>query len=235
MRAGAPVTQLVEFAQGLPDADVGWELLDNRGQLVASGTVMPAAGDISTVITVGGEHNELAADTLAGGRELHWSYTVGGLIISGRRRYRLEAFLPLGLSADGVRRKLGVEQQELEDEGVELVTAYAAFRDTVGATAVDRAAAAGGRLELAACDAIEALAARALLPALQISLAAKQSSGTDQFQRGKIEWDRIDARLEELVNAGYALLNPSVADPTSNFGSLLVAVVRPDPLIGDAQ
>jgi hypothetical protein len=230
MRAGTALTQLIEFSEGFPDGDISWGLLDASGNPLANGAVTPEADSASAVIMVPALDNDIVeAGALFAYRELSWSYTVGGLMQNGRRRYRLEAFLPLGVSEDGVRRKLGVESHELEDEKIDLVTAYSSFRETVTAAKLD---AVTNQTALAACDGIEALAALNLLPTLQISLAAKESSGTNQFQRTKIDWDRLRAHLETILANGYAAVNP-LSDTSSQMPSLLTVVVRPDPIVGE--
>jgi hypothetical protein len=227
MRAGQALTQLVEFTDGRPDANIDWELLDGRGLQVATGAVAPAADAVSAIIVVSAAQNSIEDGVLASPRELNWSFTIGGLIQTGRRRYRLEAFLPLGVSAEGVRRKLGLEDHELDEEAVDLVSAYGQFQEQVTAAALD---AAEGHQAIVAADAIEAIAALALLPSLQVSLALKQSSGTDQFQRDKIDWKAIRAQLESLVAVGLTAVQP-VIDETATFGPLVVPVVRsPDPV-----
>lgn len=233
MRAGTALTQLVEFSDGAPDGDIAWQLLDALGIQVASGAVTPAADAASAVITVTAEDNTIGDGVLASPRELRWSYTVAGLIHSGQLRYRLEAFLPLGVSEAGVRRKLGLEVHELGDEAIDLVGAYGRFSITVGQTDLDAVATAGGHAALVACDAVEALAALTLLPSLQISLAQKESSGTNQFQRAAIDWEALRAQLEQYVGEGYTAVNPTF-DPTANSGSLLIAVIRDDVVTGEA-
>lgn len=233
MRAGTTLTQLVEFSEGFPDGDISWELLNARGIQVASGVVTPAADSVSAVITVSAAENAIEADTLASPRELNWSYTLGGLIQTGRLRYRLEAFLPLGLSEEGVRRKLGLEEHELADADIDLVGAYGRFQETVGEDDLDQVEIDGGHPALLACDGIEALAALALVPTLQIKLAAKESSGTNQFQRNKIDWDALCTQLQTFVDEAYEAVNPQY-DPSADFGSLLTVVVREDPVTGTA-
>ena len=227
MRAGTILTQLVEFSFGYPDGAIAWQVLDQRGTLVTSGEVVPAADAVSAVITVGGEFQALAEGQLVETRELNWAYTVGGTLQSGSRRFRLEAFLPFGLSADGVRRKLGVEAHELSDETIDLVTAYGRFGQLVGAAQLDAIEELGGYPALVVCDAIEAMAAISLIPSLQVSLAQKESSGTNQYQRAKIDWDAIRAQLEDFVMSGQLVVNPAF-DETTGFSPLLVRVVRDD-------
>lgn len=227
MRAGTVLTQLVEFSDGPPDAAVNWQLLDQRGALVTSGEVVPAADAVSTVITVAGEFQLLGEGVLAASRELNWAYTVGGLAHTGSRRYRLEAFLPFGLSAEGVRRKLGVEAHELDDEKIDLVSAYGRFGEYATGNELVAIEAAGGHPALVIGDAIEALAAIALIPSLQVSLAQKESSGTNQYQRASIDWAAIRVQLDEYAAAGRRLINPTF-DATTGYTSLLVTVSRDD-------
>jgi hypothetical protein len=234
MRAGTALTQLVEFADGFPDANISWSLLDGAGAEVANGSVVPVADSVSAIITVTGAENTLGAGELYGSRELNWSYAVAGIIRSGTVRYQLEAFLPLGVSPEGVRRKLGVEPHEVEDDTIDLVGAYSRFQDTIGEANLTAVVAAGGLEALVARDGIEALAALMLIPSLQIRLAAKQSSGTDQFQRASIKWDELRAQLNDLVAQAYTAVDPTF-DETAELGALLVTVVRSDPIVGEAQ
>lgn len=229
MRAGTALTQLVEFTDGFPDGDITWQLLDGAGAAVDDGTVTPVAASASAVIVVPGTDNLISGGALFDYRELNWSYSVGGVLLSGTLRYRLEAFLPLGVSAFGVRTKLGVESHELSDDAIDLVGAYVRFQDQVGAANLS---AVTGNDTLLARDAIEALCGLRLIPSLQVSLAQKLSSGTDQFQRAtKIDWETLRAQLESFLGEGVAAVNPN-QDPAAAFTSLLVPVVRDDPVTG---
>lgn len=229
MRSGSTLTQLVEFSDGFPDGNIAWELLDGRGLTVTSGEVVPEAGSASEVIALTSAQNTIEDGVLASPRELRWAYLVNGILHLGRHRYRLEAFLPFGVSEDGVRNKLGLEAHEVADDAINLVTAYGHFLSTVGA---DVLGAADGYASLLVCDAIEATAALVLIPSLQVSLAMKQSSGTDQFQRAAIDWDAIRSSLEGYISRAQAVLLPNVND-TADYPALLVAVVRNDVLIGE--
>jgi hypothetical protein len=229
MRAGRAFTQLVEFTDGHPDGNITWQLLDGGGTQLATGTVTPAAEAVSSVIRIEAVNNGLVdATALSEPRELQWSYEVGGLLKSYQLRYRIDAFLPFGVSEDGVRRKLGLELHELEDADIDLVTAYSKFRDQVTSVAL---AAADDSLTLEICNAVEAMAAVVQIPTLQVRLAVKESSGTDQFQRASIDWDMIRAHLDQFIAQGIAAVNPAV-DLTANFGSLVQTINRDDPVTG---
>jgi hypothetical protein len=231
MRSGAPLTQLIEFSYGFPDGDIEWELLNGRGQTVTAGQLTPEANSASAVITVSGDLNTVEPGVMSSPRELRWAYTVSGMVQAGRCRYRLEVFLPLGLSEEGVRRKLGVEAHELSDDRIDLVGAYGRFRETVGSDELEFVETSGGYAEIITCDAIEALAGLTLLPSLQVSLAQKESSGTNQYQRAAINWDAIRAQLEQYVADGYRIVNPG-AGVAGDFGPLLITVIRSDPVTG---
>lgn len=229
MRSGNPFTAEVTFDEGFPDAAISWKLLDGDGTQLTTGSVTPAAGDVSTIITVSGANNALSTGVLAGNRELSWSYTVGGLAKGGQIRYDLEAFLPFGVSCDGVRTKLGLDVDEVSDNEINLVTSYLAFQQVV--TSATLSAVTDTYSKLVVRHAIEALAGLRLVPSLQLKLAKKEVSGISQFQRADIDWTELSAYLNSLVAAGYTALNPDL-DP-ANVGSLFLTVVRsPDAVTG---
>lgn len=231
MRSGEPLTQLVEFTEGFPDGNISWVLRDGDNNQITTDTVTPAANSVSAVVTVSGTHNTLSGGNLYGYRELSWSYLVGGIQISGLKRYRVEAFLNFGVSPQGVRDKLGLETHELDDDSLDLVLAYSAFRNAVGAAELD--AITDSYKKLLIRDAIEALAGLRLLPTLQIKVAQREISGVSQFQRGAIKWDDLKAHLNELLAMGYTAVNATL-DPAAGYGSIFAVVVRnPDPISGE--
>ena len=175
--------------------------------------------------------NVLAGSVLSDPRELSWSYSVAGVSQAHMRRYRLQAILPFGVSEDGVRRKLGIGTHELADDGVDLTAAFGRFRSTFETTTWTAALTATDHTALLIGDAIEATAALTLLPSLQISLASKESSGTNQFQRAGIDWELLRQQLQHYLLEGQYAVNP-LTDPVGNYGSLLIMVVRTDPVTG---
>lgn len=232
MRSGSAFTQLVTFDTGFPDAAITWALLDGAGTTVTSGTVTPVALSVSAVIAVSGTYNTLSGGALSAPRELSWHYAVAGLQVSGQTRYRVEAFLPYGVSPNGVRAKLGIEQHELPDDLIDLVTAYDRFRTTVSAV---KLTAADSALDRTIGDAIEALAATIVIASLQVRISLAQSSGNDTFERfAKIDWDALQASLGLYINAGYLAIDAAI-DVTTGYGLLMIPVVRLDPLTGADQ
>lgn len=229
MRSGSALTQLVEFSEGFPDGNVTWVLVDGDNVTITGGNVTPVAGSASCVITVPGVNNTVSSGLYAN-RELQWVYTIGGVAQSGVNRYRVDAFLKFGVTEKGVRDKLGVELHEIDNEDIDLVHAYAQFENNV--TAVLLAAVTDAYTSLIVRDAIEAIAGLRLIRQLQVKIAQKEVSQTSQYQRAAVKWDAIEAALLDLIAAGYTAVNPTI-DPTVNYGSIFVAVVRdPDVITG---
>lgn len=231
-RNGTAVSVLVEFLSGQPDGNVTWTLKNESGAVIDNGTITPAVGAVSVFITTPSGSNTLSGSDLIGFRDLSWNYSVGGESISGDKRYLLEALPPYGASPAGVRNKLGVDQHELPDEEISLARSYydiltlAGDPDLTGFTPTSRQ-----RLTLA--DGIEALAALAIIPTLQLRLAIKESSGTDTYQRQKIDWALLAENLRSLVNDAIVVWVPGF-DPLAEIGDLFIlATPATDPLTGD--
>ncbi len=221
VRAGTPVSFPVLFSSGIPDGNVTWQLLGPNGTVIDGGVIDPPADAVSTLIAVSAVHNALAGGDLLSYRDVTWSYTVSGVTIFEEKRYSIEARLPLGVSADGVRTKLGVEAVDLPDAEISLVSAYYTFGDLVTQATLAAAVTRSSRDQLLIRDAIEALAALALLPTMVVRIADKESSGTNQYQRQKINWATVQLALDALVGAGRSLLVPGF-DPATGFGALLI-------------
>lgn len=219
VRSGTAVSFPILFAEGRPDAGVSYTVYDPAGVVLATGTVAVPGDAVSIYLQVDGATNLLATNALLSYRDIEWSYAVGGRIMTGEARYTVEARLPYGVSADGVRAKLGVDKTDLPDSDISLARAYLNFQGIVG---VDRLA-AHDPADITVTDAIEAQAALVLIPTMAVRVATKESSGTNQFQRQAIDWDAVATALEGMVSAGYSAVDPAY-DETEAFGSLLIVV-----------
>lgn len=205
----------VLFASGPPDADVQWELTGPTGSLGGDSLPVPA-GAVSISIKTDAADNTLRVGELFSYRDLSWTYTVGGVVINGETRYTIEARLPLGVSTDGVRRKLGVDAVDLPDGDISLVKAYLKFQKATSPEAL-----AASLNSFVVIDAIEAQAALDVLPTMTVRVAAQEESGTDKYKRQTVDWNAIALGLSDMIGTGVAELNP-LYDPTLNFGSLLI-------------
>lgn len=211
--AGSPFAHYVEFSTGLPTGAVSFELLDHTGAALTTGTVTPAQGAVGQLITINGSYNTCTLPLMEI-RTLTYSYTTATGLVSDRIGYRVDRPIPLGVSPEGVRSKLGLSEHEIKDAEVQLLEAYAEFLNMVGSTAITTAAAAGDRTTLLAIGAVEALAALSLLPSLQLRAAQRETSGTNEFSRfNSIDWDMLRDELLMQVSLARATLDPT-ADTT---------------------
>ncbi|WOF44358.1 hypothetical protein KNJ79_05345 [Sphingopyxis indica] len=231
MRAGLDFSQLVTFDDGAPDGDISWALYRLDGTEITSGMVTPAANAVSAVILVDGAFNLFAGGNLREMRELTWAYTTGGQTRSGSADYAIEGKVPFPVSPSGVREKLGVTAKELPDEETDLIGAYW----ELGSISSDTALAAYANLETAdayrIADGIEALAALEVLDTLQVRIAKMESSGTNEFQRGAIDWEMLRGRLGSLVSRATDILEPANAGGATG-GSLFVLATISDDFSG---
>jgi len=221
VRADTAVSFTVQFPSGQPDGNVVWTLYGSDGAEISNGSVTPPVGAVSIELTIPSSDNSLAAGVLRSFRDLDWSYTTGGATISDTRRYTIDARLPLGVSPDGVRSKLGgIESTDLPDSDVPLLQAYTSFRNTITGAIFD-AAVTAGLDDLALCDAIEALAALSVLPSMPVRVASAEASSTNQYKRQTIDWSTLAGPLTDLVTAGYVALVPTYSD-TSQFSDIFI-------------
>lgn len=232
LRTGLAATHLVTFATGHPDGDVTWQVLDSDGLEIDAGSVTPAAGAVSVLLPVSPEVTELPVGSLQKVIDLVWSYTSNGAAVNGEARYTVEARLELGISADGVRRKLGVTRSELPDSEISLVSAYLVFVDTVTEARFLAARGLSPLTDMRARDAVEAMAALALIPTMPVRIARSESSGTNEFSRQNVDWTGIADELMALIDHGLSAVDPTY-DPTATNGSLLLlATPATDPFTG---
>lgn len=227
VRAGTAVSFPVLFSLGHPDANVTWQVLSPLGVVLDSGSIAPAADAVSTLVPVSGALNALAGSELLSYRDVTWTYSVAGEVIHDEVRYTIEARVPFGVSADGVRLKLGVDTDDLPDPSVSLVSAYYEFVNLLktpqlaGESVIADALTANGHTQLLIRNSIEALAALALLPTMVVRIADKESSGTNQYQRQKIDWAALRLFLQSEISIGRIALLP-LLDVTADFTPLLI-------------
>lgn len=228
VRAGYPLTVPILFNEGRPDGDLTYAVTAPDGSVLDSGAVTPAADAVSINLQIPGDVHSLDEGEVLGYRDLTWSFELGGVLKVFDLRYTLEGRLPFGVSPDGVRAKLGVDKVDLPDSDISLAKAYLSFRKVVGAERLLTVS----PLDIEVADAIEAQAALYLIPSMTVRVAAKQSSGTDQFQRQKIDWEALATYLGSTVTAGYIAVDPNY-DETAGYGGLfIVATAGVDRLTG---
>lgn len=220
------------FASGAPSGAISYTVRGNDNLPITALTnlsVTPASGAVSHQLVIPPSGAVLATGATFEGRTLSWSYDA----VSGSVRYRVDAYLPFAVSIEGVRAKLGLFDDELSEADIDLTAAYVRFAGPIVAQeALAASALAGDFTTLAVTDAIEAVAALAVLPGLQLKLAKSRSSGTNKFERqSDPDWAMLREYLTGLVSLGTDAIDvPS--DIYGGTGFLLAFSTRTDPITG---
>lgn len=206
--AGSPFAQRIEFSTGLPTGAVSYQLIANDGSVLLDQQITPEDGAISCLILISGAHTS-CTKPLFENRTLIWNYLTAEGLVSGRVTFRVQKPIPFAASADGVRIKLGVEEHEIKDEEIDLVAAYASLLDLTPDGSMIVYETAGDANTIIIIHAIEALAALSLLDSLQLKVAQRESSGTNEFQRfSRVDWDRLEANLLAYIARARQVLDP---------------------------
>lgn len=227
-----PFSYLVEFSTGTPTGVFSYSLSDDEGNPVAGITnveVTIPTGGISTLIQIPQVANTLTKP-LFEGRTISWFYPTSGGVVNGSYSYQIQKRVPFPCTYEGVRTKLGIDTNEIPDERIDLLMSYIEFNELF-TNGLDAYTLTGDATSLKITNAIEAVAALKLLPTLQLSLAKRLSSGTNEYERWtKIDWDVLRADLEQLVYNVTVLIDPDqvyLADVIFTLG-----IRSPDPFTG---
>jgi hypothetical protein len=216
---GEPFARLVEFSTGAPTGALVYSLTDDAGTVVDSGSITINAGDVSNLIVIDGAHNTISG--LFAGRTLAWHYTTATGLVTDRTTYRVDSVIPFPVSCDGSRDKLGVDNTELPDDLLDMLLAYSDISQLLDPTQ----APAGSRTALLVTHAIEAQAVLRCLPILQVTLASRESSGTNSFQRyDTIDWNNLESYLYAYIARAQNEIAPT-NDPT--VGKFLFQAIPP--------
>lgn len=226
--AGSPFAHRIEFNTGAPTGDISWRLLDGSGVELLAETVAPEAGAVSHLLVVEGSHNT-CGNPLFESRTLIYSYITTDGLVSDRAIYRVEANLPFPVSPEGVRSKLGVEPHELRDEDIDLLTAHAELSSKLDMSAYETS---GDYAALLCVHAIEATAGLMCLASLQLKVAQRENSGTNEYQRfASIDWGQIEASLGAHIERAKMAVDPDY-DPTVGDSFFFGTTTRTDAITG---
>mgnify|MGYP003576236132 FL=1 len=229
--AGSPFAHRIEFSIGLPTGAVAYQLLGNDRSLIIDEELTPAADELSCLIVIDGVNNT-CDKPLFENRTLVYHYTTGEGLVSDQIMYRVQRPIPFAPSVEGVRTKLGVEKHELADSDVDLVGAYAEFSALFDDGALTEHETSGDRSSILCTHAIEAIAGLQLIGALQLKLAQRESSGTNQYQRfPNTDWSLIESTLAAHVDRARAAIDPAFDGAGGTVTSFLTAT-RPDAITG---
>lgn len=228
-----PLSYLVQFDSGTPLGVFTYSLYDDEGNPVASihnVEVAPDVGAVSILIQIPTTGNTLTKP-LFEGRTISWFYTTSLGAVNGSYSYIVEKKIPFPATPEGVRTKLGVDITELPDDRIDLLGAYvqynAQFEDGLDAYTLT-----GDSTALKITGAIEAVAALQVLPSLQISLAKRLTSGTNEYERfSKIDWELLAGNLQAIIDETSVLIDPTLVYESL---ALFTLAIRPDPFTGES-
>lgn len=215
----------------IPDSgSVKWTLRDSAGQAVPAYTDQPVtmpAGGTEAVILI-----PAAANALGTGR-----FTKRTVVLTATKTlrpvfinvaYRLTPWLNTTVTPDRVRAFIGVDNGELPDDDVDIVTAYFDVEDELTEPTLTAALSADNADERAANDAILAQTVLNLLPSLPLRLSQSESNGVFQVQRPKIDLAELERRASGLLADALDTVSARiVADP-----DILLVVTTVDPITG---
>lgn len=227
-----PFSYLVEFDTGAPLGVFSYSLYDDNGDPVIgihNVQVTPAAGSVSTLIQIPTVANVLTKP-LYEGRTIAWYYTTALGAVNGSFSYTVQKRVPFPVTAEGVRIKLGLDAKELPDDRIDLLLAYVKFKERFTSINIDDLAFNGDSTSLKIMNAIEAMAALTIMPSLQLSLAKRLTSGTNEYERwNKIDWESLAAQLEKIIYDVTVLIDVTQVYTATDIFTL---AVRTDPFTG---
>lgn len=201
--AGKKFSYLIQFSSGQPTSSLVYRLTNQDGTVVLTNTVSITLGQLSYLVVVPAATNVLTKP-LFEKMTLEWEYTTATEAISESVSYVIHTPIGFPVSKDGVRNKIGVTNEELLDEDINLFEGYLYFQNLVGAD-VDLTPYndSGDINSFNIAKAIEAATALSMLPSLQIRLPKKYDSGTSAYERwNSIDWEGLAAELNAIIGTG---------------------------------
>lgn len=210
IEAGKKFRQLVQFLSGDLTSDFTYTLYNGAGAVVVTDTITIAAGTVSYVIEITEVQNTLN-NPLFEQMTLEWSYTTATQAVDESLKYTIYLPIPFAVTHDGVRDMLGVNSDELSDSEIDFLSAYVKFRDEVGdSTDLSSYENAGNFDSYRITRSIEAAAAMAVFPTLQLRLPKKYDSGTSSYERWTtIDWEALANKINDAFNDGILVVDPA--------------------------
>lgn len=217
MRVGTEFNHLLVFDKGQPTSRLSFSLSNQSGDVVYSSDEEIADGQVSIVIHIPAQFNTLT-DRLFEKMVLSWSYTTEARFITESLNYRLEAEIPFPVDPDSVRNMIGVSNIELPDSEIELFSAYLTFLNTLGPNVDLSEFENGGDLNsYKITKSIEAMAALAIFPTLQIRLPRSYDSGTSGYERwNNIDWQALRDSLDQNIRNGLGVVDQNLNEFVPN-------------------
>lgn len=235
LEAGKKLRHLIQFSSGQPTSDFTYTLYNQDGVVVLTETTPILDGQVSYTIEIPAGSNSLSKPLFEQMR-LEWEYDTATEAVTDSFQYVLHAPIGFPVSKQGVRDMLGVNDEELPDDEIDLFQGYLSFRQLVGDTMDLTPYVEAGDLDTYRISkAIEASTALLVFPSLQIRLPKKYDSGTSSYERWTaIDWEALQGSISGILMTGAAIINLDLDDtlyPTIDI--FVLSDVGPDPITGE--
>jgi hypothetical protein len=233
LEAGKKFRHLIQFSSGQPTSNLVYTLKNQAGDTVVTNSVAIATGQLSYLVEITPLQNTMT-NPLFEKMTLEWEYTTATQAIDDSFSYIIHAPIGFPVSIEGVRSLLGVNEDELPDEEVNLFEGYLAFRTLIGETVDLTPLVSSGNLSTYnMTKAIEACTALALFPTLQIRLPRKYDSGTSSYERwNNIDWEALASSLNGIIGIGLEIAVPDF-DYYSDNPIFVLSDRGPDAITGE--
>lgn len=233
LEQNTPFSHLVEFTSGAPTGVFSYSLYDEDNIIVdgiEDEEIAITPGQVSATITIPASANMVSKPWFER-RKIVWTYSTTSGVVADSMSYSIRKAVPFPVTTEGVRVLLGVSDVEILDEHIDLLSAYFAFTELFDDDSVlDEFEISGDLTAFKITRAIEAVAALQLLPTLQLALARRKDSGTNQYERwNRIDWLALRASLDAIVFETVLLIDPTGA---LDFFPIFQLSIRTDPFTG---
>lgn len=224
IEAGTRFRHMVQFDSGAPTSDLIYTLTRADGTIILTETVPISQGQLSYVIDIPAGSNSLVAP-LFEELTLDWSYTTADKAIDESLSYIIHADIVFPVTKAGVRELLGVNEDELPDNEINLFEGYMAFRKYIGESVDLTPYETNGSFDAYKIKkAIEAATALSVFNTIQIRLPKKYDSGTSSYER----WTSVDWESMRLALEGHLTSALEMIDPDAEFFPLVDIFVLSD-------
>lgn len=164
------------------------------------------------LITIPAEYTEKADGTLFETRTVIYTFMTNGRYISRTVLLTLLERLPISVTEDTVRNKLGVSASEVPDDMIDLPKRYYQFLNRYATVDVPTLLVASGFEAMQLNEAIAIFAAIETIPALQLKAMMSQQAGVDRVARFPVDFSVLEtqlwAKLDYLMGTVKMIISP---------------------------
>lgn len=211
---------------------VSYTLYDHSGSAIRQNVnVSVAAGANYVSIPLLGSDATIASGRRFEKRQLFVTWQSQGQEYSATKRWRVIPYTDYSATQTDVRALLGLNDDDLNDDEIDLFSAFLSIEDEVTQSTLTAALQSGTSLEMQANRLIAVEAALLVLPSLELRTAASVVDGNRRWDRFRTppDWEVIGARLGALKAQMLATVTG-----TPQGGPTLMSVSTPTDVITGA-